>query len=164
MAMEPTKRTAKPGPSRALMMAGTVLLLLAGGYLGFRALHASKPPLVVKPVEAGNEHVNDVVLDEAAHMADRDPAEALKLVQAVIDATPKDMNVDPDAYAVKLVVLYKKGQQEAFGETLAEARFRGAKAADLLTNKTYKAMLEKDRVKKKLSTDLRDRLLKGVDD
>jgi hypothetical protein len=108
--------------------------------------------------------VNDVALEQAAKVAEEGhPDEALKIAQAVIDATPKDMAVDPDAYAVKLLCLYKKGWIVAFGEALAEARFRGVAAKDLLTNATYKDMLEKDKAKKKLPQTLRDQLLRGQD-
>ena len=118
-------------------------------------------PGVVAPTRT-NMHVNDVVLQEAAQIAAKGhPEDALKLVNAVIDATPKDMPVDPDAYAVKLVCLYQKGWILGFGSTLTEARFRGAGAKDLLTNAAYKEMLEKDRVKKKLPEKLRERLLRG---
>ena len=118
----------------------------------------------VQAPTATNMHVNDVVLEQAARVAgEGHPDEALRLVQAVIEATPKDMPVDPDAYAVKLVCLYKKDRVIEFGGTLTEARFRGVGAKDLLTNATYKDMLEKDKAKKKLPQALRDQLLRGQD-
>ncbi len=50
---------------------------------------------------------------------------------------------------------------EAFGEILSESKYRGLTSKDLLTNKPYKAMLERDKTKKKLSEELRGRLVRG---
>lgn len=150
------------GRSRSpwILVGALAVLALGGAYAWHR--HASAMQ-VVAPTGA-NMHVNDVVLAEAAQIAAKGhPEDALKLVQAVIDATPKDIAVDPDAYAVKLVCLYQKGWVLAFGETLTEARFRGVSARDLLSNAAYKEMLEKDKVKKKLPDKVRDRLMQGLD-
>ena len=143
--------------------------LLAGG-LAIAAVSATayalhrKPDMAVVAPTATNMHVNDVALAEAAQIAAKGhPEDALKLAQAVIDATPKDMPVDPDAYAVKLVCYYQKGWSIAFGGALTEAKLRGVHAKDLLTNAAYKEMLEKDKAKKKLPEKLRERLLSGQD-
>ncbi|HTL97205.1 MAG TPA: serine/threonine-protein kinase [Holophagaceae bacterium] len=140
------------------IIAGGALLLAGAAFLMLRKSGEIK---VVAPTTT-NMHVNDVALEEAAKIAAKGhPEDAQKLAQAVIDATPKDMPVDPDAYAVKLVCLYQRDRVIAFGETLTESRFRGASAKDLLTNAAYKEMLEKDKVKKKLPEKLRERLLAG---
>ncbi len=143
------------------MIAGALAFLGVAAFFIYQRRSLSMQ--IVAP-STTNMHVNDVVIEEAAQIAAHGhPEEALKLVQAVIDATPKDMPVDPDAYAVKLVCLHQKGWVVAFGETLTEARFRGANAKALLANSAYKEMLEKDKVKKKLPQNLRDRLLLGQD-
>ena len=135
-------------------------ILIAAGIAFFVYRHRAMPGIVAPT--SGNMHVNDVVLSEAAQIAAKGhPEDALKLVNAVIDATPKDVPVDPDAYAVKLVCLYQKGWILGFGGTLTEARFRGVSAKDMLENPAYKEMLEKDKVKKKLPEKLRERLLNG---
>ncbi|HET8714561.1 MAG TPA: hypothetical protein VFM16_01970, partial [Holophagaceae bacterium] len=140
-------------------LGGGAVLLALGGVLAWRG---RTPAMAVVAPTASTMHVNDVVLSEAAQIAAKGhPEDALKLVQAVIDATPKDMAVDPDAYAVKLICLYQKGWTIAFGETLTEARFRGVSAQDLLSNAAYKEMLEKDKVRKKLPDKVRERLLQG---
>ncbi|HZU52395.1 MAG TPA: serine/threonine-protein kinase [Holophagaceae bacterium] len=148
------------GGKRKPLLIGAGLLLAA--VIAFSAIrHWAAMPGVVAPTQT-NMHVNDVVLQEAAQIAAKGhPEDALKLVNAVIDATPKDMPVDPDAYAVKLVCLYQKGWILGFGGALTESRFRGVSAKDLLSNAAYKDMLEKDRVKKKLPEKLRERLLRG---
>ncbi|MBS1767883.1 MAG: serine/threonine protein kinase [Acidobacteria bacterium] len=149
------------GRGKAWLGAGILALFVAGG--GLYLARRPKEMKIVTPIST-DMHVNDVVLEQAAKVADEGhPDEALKIAQAVIDATPKTMAVDPDAYAVKLIGLYKKGWIIAFGETLAEARFRGVAAKDLLTNAAYKDMLEKDKAKKKLPQSLRDQLLRGQD-
>ena len=48
-----------------------------------------------------------------------------------------------------------------FGETLEESNYRRPTSKDLLTDKPYKAMLERDKTKKKLSEELRARLIRG---
>ncbi len=146
---------------KSLWIASLVILVAVGAFFGYRRWHTI--PTVVAP-SSTNMHVNDVVLQEAAQIAAKGhPEDALKLVNAVIDATPKDVPVDPDAYAVKLVCLYQKSWILGFGGTLTEARFRGVHAKDLLTNAAYKDMLEKDKTKKKLPEKLRQRLLNGQD-
>lgn len=150
------------GSRKAWLFGGLAAVVILGAGIWFARRDSGMK--VVAPVASGSMHVNDVVLEQAAKVAEEGhPDEALKIAQAVIDATPKDMAVDPDAYAVKLFCLYKKGWIIAFGETLSEARFRGAGAKDLLTNATYKDMLEKDKAKKKLPQSLRDQLLRGQD-
>ncbi len=128
-------------------------------FLWMRKPNTTKP--VIQTPTAANMHLNDLVLDEAERVVDTKPKDALLLIQGVIDATPKDVPMDPDAYALKLVALHKLSDLEAFGECLGEARYRGVTSKDLLTNKAYKAMLERDKTKKKLQDDLRARLLKG---
>ncbi len=146
---------------KSLWIGATALVVIGAAFFGYRKWHAM--PAVVAP-SSTNMHVNDVVLQEAAQIAAKGhPEDALKLVNAVIDATPKDVPVDPDAYAVKLVCLYQKGWILGFGGALTEARFRGVHAKDLLTNAAYKDMLQKDSVKKKLPEKLRQRLLSGQD-
>jgi len=147
------------GKRKSLLIGAGVILAGAIAFLAYR--HWAAMPGIVAPSTA-NMHVNDVVLQEAAQIAAKGhPEDALKLVNAVIDATPKDVPVDPDAYAVKLVCLYQKGWILGFGGALTEARFRGVSAKDMLANPAYKDMLEKDRVKKKLPEKLRERLLRG---
>ena len=149
--------------NRKGLFTALALLVVAGSTYVVMHLRAPVTPALETPT-ASNLHVNDLFLDEAADIANKGrPDKALALAQAVIDATPPSMSVDPDAYAVKLLCLYKQGDLVGFGETLAEAKTRGDKAVDLLANEAYKAMLEKDKVKKKLPEALRDRLLHGVD-
>ena len=153
---------------KSLLIGAAVILAGAIAFLAYR--HWTAMPAIVAPSNA-NMHVNDVVLSEAAQIAanlgiatliaSEFAQDALKLVNAVIDATPKDVPVDPDAYAVKLVCLYQKGWILGFGGALTEARFRGVSAKDMLANPAYKDMLEKDKVKKKLPEKLRERLLAG---
>lgn len=150
----------RPNPKG--LFATVAILAVAGSAYGWHRLRT--PSMAILTPTTESMHVNDVVLEEAAQIALKGhPDEALKLAQAVIDATPKDMAVDPDAYAVKLLALYKEGRVVEFAEALAEAHFRGVSAKDLLANASYKDMLEKDKARKKLPETLRDRLLHGLD-
>lgn len=153
----------KQGWKRTLVIA-IPAVILGGLAMTYWMGHLKAPMPMMMPPTASDLHLNDVYLDTAAEIADKGhPDKALKLAQAVIDATPRNMSVDPDAYGVKLLCLYKLGDLVGFGETLAEARTRGDDAKALLTNEAYKAMLEKDKAKKKLPEKLRDQLLRGED-
>jgi len=109
-----------------------------------------------------NAHINDVVLEEAERQMDTKPEHALKLVQEVIDATPDSVPVDPDAYALKIAIYYRMGLMELLEATAQEAREKKVSGAEMLKNAKFKAMLDKDKAHgKKLSPELRERLLKG---
>jgi hypothetical protein len=154
---------AATGGHKRWILPGALVVIAVTATLFFAAHPKAAVPQMAAPT-AANLHLNDVYLDEAAAIADKGhPDEAMKLAQAVIDATPKGMDVDPDAYGVKLLCLYKQADFVGFGETLAEASTRGCNAKALLTNAPYKGMLEKDKLKKKLPEKLRDQLLRGED-
>ncbi len=133
-------------------------LLVASAVGGFRLWPGRPAP--VAPVV--NSHINDVVLDEAARQMDTKPEHALKLVQEVIDATPDNQPVDPDAYALKMAIYYRMGLMEMLEATAQEAQDKKVSGTEMLKNAKFKAMLEKDKVHgRKLSPELRERLLKG---
>jgi len=111
---------------------------------------------------AVNAHINDVVLEEAARQMDAKPEHALKLVQEVIDATPDSVPVDPDAYALKMAIYYRLGLMEMLEATAQEAHDKKVSASEMLKNAKFKAMLDHEKAKKKLSPELRERLLKGL--
>jgi hypothetical protein len=110
-----------------------------------------------------NAHINDVVLEEAAAQLDAHPEHALKLAQEVIDATPENAAVDPDAYALKIAALYKMNLIELLETATNEARDRKVSGQEMLKNARFRVMLEKERARpnKKMSPALRERLLKG---
>ena len=112
---------------------------------------------------AVNTHINDVVLNEAAAQLDAHPEHALKLAQEVIDATPDNAAVDPDAYALKMAALYKLNLIEMLETAHNEARDRKVSGQELLKNAKFRAMLEKERTRptKKLPQGMRERLMKG---
>ncbi|GLH74429.1 hypothetical protein GETHLI_29310 [Geothrix limicola] len=137
---------------------GLALALLAagGGWWALRRPRKPEAPVV-------SPHMNDVVLEEAARQMDAKPEHALKLVQEVIDATPDNAPMDPDAYALKMAIYYRMGLMEMLEATAQEAWDRKVSGAEMLKNARFKAMLEKDKMHgKKLSPELRDRLLKGL--
>jgi serine/threonine protein kinase len=113
------------------------------------------------PVPAMNTHLNDVVLGEAERQLDTRPEHALKLAQEVIDATPDNLPVDADAYALKIAALYKMNLLELLEATLNEARDRKVSGQELRKNAKFKAMLEREKTRKKLSPELRERLQTG---
>jgi hypothetical protein len=130
-------------------------VLGAGVWPFLRRKPVAEPP-------AMNAHINDVVLDEAARQMDAKPEHALKLVQEVIDATPENVPVDPDAYALKMAIYYRMGLMEMFEATAQEAVDKKVSGLEMLKNVKFKAMLEKDKVHgKKLAPELRERLLTG---
>ncbi len=110
-----------------------------------------------------NAHINDVVLDEAGAQLEAHPEHALKLAQEVIDATPDDAPVDPDAYALKMAALYKLNLIELLETAASEARERKVSGQELLKNAKFRAMLEKERTRpnKKLPPGVGERLLRG---
>ena len=108
-----------------------------------------------------NAHLNDVVLEEAERQLDAKPEHALKLLQEVIDATPDNAPVDPDAYALKIAALYKMNLIELLESAVNEARDRKVSGQDMLKNTKFKAMLEREKVRKKLPPELRERLQAG---
>jgi hypothetical protein len=137
------------------LLATALVLAVAAGLWMLR----KRAPI---PAPAVNAHINDVVLEEAERQMDTKPEHALKLVQEVIDATPDTTPVDPDAYALKMAIYYRLGLMEMLEATAQEARDKKVSGAEMLKNAKFKAMLERDKVHgRKLSADLRDRLLKG---
>jgi hypothetical protein len=140
-----------------LAVLGLVLAVAAG--LGFRALRQASG----SPLPQVNTHINDVVLDEAANQLDAHPEHALKLAQEVIDATPENVPVDSDAYALKIAALYKMNLLEMLETAANEARDRKVSGQELLKNAKFRAMLDRERARpsKKLRQDLWLRLSKG---
>jgi len=124
---------------------------------GFRALRRPAAP----PLPQVNAHINDVVLNEAANQLDAHPEHALKLAQEVIDATPDTVPVDPDAYALKIAALYRMNLLELLEAAADEARDRRVSGQEMLKNAKLRAMLDHEKTRRKLSPELRDRLLKG---
>ncbi|HJV49316.1 MAG TPA: serine/threonine-protein kinase [Geothrix sp.] len=137
---------------------GFLLAVLAAG-AGWWTLRRPRASEAVVP----GAHMNDVVLEEAARQMDAKPEHALKLVQEVIDATPDNAPMDPDAYALKMAIYYRMGLMEMLEATAQEAWDRKVSGAEMLKNARFKAMLEKDKTHgRKLSPELRERLLKGI--
>jgi predicted Ser/Thr protein kinase len=118
------------------------------------------PPEPVLP--AMNTHINDVVLNEAEVQLDTHPEHALKLAQEVIDATPDSAPVDPDAYALKIAALYKMNLIELLETATNEARERKVSGQEMLKNAKFRAMLDREKTRKKLTPELKERLLKGL--
>jgi hypothetical protein len=70
--------------------------------------------------------------------------------------------VDPDAYALKMAIYYRLGLMEMLEATAQEAREKKVSGAEMLKNAKFKAMLDRDKAHgRKLSAELRDRLMKG---
>ena len=150
--------TAAPRPRNwAWGTLGLVLALTAGG-TGLWALRRKALP--TQP--SINTHINDVILEEAERQLDAKPEHALKLVQEVIDATPDRVPVDPDAYALKMAALYKMNLIELLETAANEARDRNVSGQEVLKNAKFRAMLEREKTRKKLPPELRERLLKGL--
>ncbi|WLT31451.1 serine/threonine-protein kinase [Geothrix sp. PMB-07] len=153
--MASTPRKARPEWAVWAVGLGVLALATGIGLASLRKVSTPAPPAV-------NTHINEVVLEEAARQMDAKPEHALKLVQEVIDATPDNQPVDPDAYALKMAIYYRMGFMELLEATAQEARDRKTSGAEMLKNAKFRAMLEKDKVHgRKLSADLRERLLKG---
>lgn len=150
----------RPAPAKRWpwIALGAGIALSLGAYLNMRTRPIAQPQTPL-----ANVHINDAVLDEAEVLIASKPKDALKLVRAVIENTPKEGPVDPDAFALLMVCHYREGDFIRFGEALNESRDRGLHAKDLLTNKAYKAMLEADQRAKKIPAELRTRLLAGQD-
>ena len=129
-------------------------ILTAGGYWAWRKKAAP-------PVPSVNTRINDVVLEEAERQLDAKPEHALKLVQEVIDATPENQPVDPDTYALKIAALYKMNLIELLEGAVNEARERKVSGQEMLKNAKLQAMLEREKTRKKLPPELRQRLLNG---
>jgi len=145
----------KPRRSLGMALLGLGLLAIAGTGLWF--LRRSPSPAL----PTVNTHINDVVLDEAASQLDARPEHALKLAQEVIDATPEATPVDPDAYAIKIAALYKMNLIELLETAVNEARDRKVSGQEMLKNAKLRAMLDREKTRKKLPPELRERLLKG---
>jgi tRNA A-37 threonylcarbamoyl transferase component Bud32 len=152
----PAGRTRRP-----LIWALAILAAVAALGTGTWRLLGRRPAAPVLP--AVNTHINDVVLSEAAAQLDAHPEHALKLAQEVIDATPDGASVDPDAYALKMAALYRMNLIELLETAANEARDRKVSGQELLKNAKFRAMLDREhaRPNKKLSPQLRDRLLRG---
>jgi len=125
---------------------------------GFRVLRRPAAP----PLPQVNAHINDVVLNEAASQLDSHPEHALKLAQEVIDATPDAVPVDPDAYALKIAALYKMNLLELLEAATNEARDRKVSGQEILKNAKFRAMLDHEKSRKKLSPEMRERLINGL--
>ena len=152
-----TAPPAKPSRHGAAWVLGLGLVLASsvGAYRMWRGRSVPAAP-------AMNTHINDVVLEEAARQMDAKPEHALKLVQEVIDATPDNQPVDPDAYALKMAIYYRMGLMEMLEATAQEAQDKKVSGAEMLKNAKFKAMLDRDKAHgHKLAPELRERLLKG---
>lgn len=160
----PTERTPRgsrpPFPWKWMGLPLVGALVAGAGLLAHRLRRAKVVP-VAPASDLSRDRLENLVLDEAARILDREPDRALQLVQQVLEATPADQVPDPDAYALKLVILYRRNRLETFGETLAEARFRKVDPQALLRNRTFKAMLVHDHVARRLPDELRGRLEGG---
>jgi len=108
--------------------------------------------------------LDDAALRAAEQLVDKDPLEALRVVQAVLRDAPPGTRVDPDAVALLLVLQYKAYDLEGFLVTLRDARARNIPVAELLKNRRYRAMLQEDRRAHQLPERLRQRLLKGEEE
>ena len=139
-------------------MATLGLGLLLAGTTGFWLFRRAPVP----PLPQVNTHINDVVLNEAANQLDAHPEHALKLAQEIIDATPDAVSVDPDAYALKIAALYKMNLLELLEAAANEARDRKVSGQEMLKNSKLLAMLDHEKTRRKLSPELRERLLKGL--
>lgn len=111
--------------------------------------------------EAENARLGDMVLDQASRILEKDPEGALEEIQKFIASVPEDGKVDPDAFALKVVIRYRQNNLIELGRALEEARDGKATGADLLKNGRFKTMLEKDQKIKRLPAELRAKLLKG---
>ena len=147
-----------PKPRRPWIMATLGLGLLLAGTTGFWLFRRAPVP----PLPQVNTHINDVVLNEAANQLDAHPEHALKLAQEIIDATPDAVSVDPDAYALKIAALYKMNLLELLEAAANEARDRKVSGQEMLKNSKLLAMLDHEKTRRKLSPELRERLLKGL--
>ena len=108
--------------------------------------------------------LDDAALRAAEQLVDKDPLEALRVVQAVLRDAPPGTRVDPDAVALLLVLQYKAYDLEGFLVTLRDAKARNIPVAELLKNQRYRAMLQEDRKAHQLPERLRLRLLKGEEE
>jgi serine/threonine-protein kinase len=149
----------RPRGARApwVVAALAILAVLGGaGYLVFKE-RAKAHALA----EAENAKLGDLVLDQASRNLEKDPAGTLAEIDKFIESVPEGGKVDPDAYALKLVIRYRQNDLIGFGSTLEAARDAKATGAELLKNGRFKAMLEKDQKTKRLPAELRAKLLKG---
>jgi serine/threonine protein kinase len=151
--------TAVPKPPRPWVrwtLGGALLLAAAGtGLWALRRRPERNLPQM-------NTHINDVLLNEAESQLDAHPEHALKLAQEVIDATPDSLPVDPDAYAIKIAALYKMNLLELLETAANEAHDHHVSGQEMLKNAKLQAMLDRERTRKKLPPELRERLLKGL--
>jgi serine/threonine protein kinase len=149
--------------SRAKVWLPWTLAALAGLVaLGALAWNLFDPDPAGPALPPVNTHIQDVVLNEAAAQLETKPEHALKLAQDVIDATPDGAAVDPDAYALKMAALYKLNLIEMLETAANEAREKQVSGLEILKNAKFRAMLEREKARKKLPPGLRERLLKGV--
>lgn len=111
--------------------------------------------------DAENAKLGDLVLDQASRMLEKDPEGALAEIDKFMESLPEGARVDPDAYALRLVIHYRRNDLIGFGSDLEAARDDKVSGAELLKNGKFKAMLEKDLKAKRLPPELRARLLKG---
>jgi hypothetical protein len=145
----------RPSHPLGWTVAGLLALTLLGGGAWAARWRATGTPTV-------NAHLNDVVLEEAERQMDAKPEHALKLVQEVIDATPDKVPVDPDACALKIAIYYRLGLLELLEAAVQEAHDRKVSGAEVIKNAKFKAMLEREKIRKKLAPELRERLIKGA--
>lgn len=143
----------------ALLLASLALVLvvalgLSGGLMarGANPVLAKKPEPLVERTSASNL----AVLEGAAiFQQENRPAEALKLIEAVLAEEPHN----PRAYAQKLMCLYAGHNLVEFGQVLQKAQDLGLSHADLRGYEPYRLMLELDSRHGKLPEDLRVELL-----
>ncbi len=150
--------TGSPKSRRPWVLATLGLSMILAAAVGYRVLR--RPP--VPPLPQVNARINDVVLNEAASQLDAHPEHALNLAQEIIDATPDAVPVDPDAYALKIAALYRMNLLELLESAANEARERKVDGRELLKNAKFRAMLDHEKTRKKLSPELRGRLLQGL--
>lgn len=149
----------RPASSRLPWLVATLAILLVVGGAGYVVWQDRAKAKAL--VEAENTKLGDLVLEQASRMVDKDPEGALTEIEKFIENVPEGSLVDPDAYALKLVIHYRQNDLIGFGSALEAARDGKATGPELLKNGRFKAMLEKDLKAKKLPAELRTKLLKG---
>jgi len=149
----------RPGSSKAPWIVAALAVLVVLGGAGYTVLKDRAKAKTL--AEAENAKLSDLVLEQASRMLEKDPEGALAEIEKYIENVPEDRKVDPDAFALKLVIHYRQNNLIEFGSALEEAREGKATGADLLKNGRFKAMLEKDQKTKRLPPELRTKLLKG---
>jgi len=134
---------------RPLWLLGGILALAVLGTAGFKFLRAR----TATPAGPGFSASNAVVLDEAAKFWDTKPDDALRLAESVLAEEPSN----PRAWSLKLLCLYHQNRMVDFGQALQALQDQGVRREDLLANRAFRTVLERDR--HRLPEDLRKSLL-----